>query len=81
MSGLAQFIAARDLGTLQEWCEEGYQAVSRIDEELSGKGAEMVLVFALYVTPYFARALWFTPPVDYSQRYDKLPRAVTLVIL
>ncbi|CAM9144666.1 unnamed protein product [Ectocarpus sp. 13 AM-2016] len=35
MSGLAQFVAARGLGTLQEWCEEGYEAVSRIDEDLS----------------------------------------------
>lgn len=37
MSGLAQFVAARGLGTLQEWCEEGYKAVARIDEDLSGK--------------------------------------------
>ncbi|CAM9105430.1 unnamed protein product, partial [Ectocarpus fasciculatus] len=35
MSGLAQFVAARGLGTLQEWCEKGYEAVSRIDEDLS----------------------------------------------
>ncbi|CAM9786098.1 unnamed protein product, partial [Ectocarpus sp. 12 AP-2014] len=35
MSGLAQFVAAKGLGTLQEWCEEGYEAVSRIDEDLS----------------------------------------------
>lgn len=38
MSGLAQFVASRGLGTLQEWCEEGYHAVSNIDEELSGEG-------------------------------------------
>ncbi|CAN0319627.1 unnamed protein product [Ectocarpus sp. 6 AP-2014] len=37
MSGLAQFVAARGLGTLQEWCEEGYEAVSRIDEDLSSQ--------------------------------------------
>lgn len=37
MSGLAQFVAARGLGTLQEWCEEGYKAVARIDEDLSGE--------------------------------------------
>ncbi|CAM9251274.1 unnamed protein product [Laminaria digitata] len=36
MSGLAQFVASRGLGTLQEWCEEGYIAVSNIDKELSG---------------------------------------------
>lgn len=37
MSGLAQFVAARGLGTLREWCEEGYNAVSAIDEQLSGE--------------------------------------------
>lgn len=37
MSGLAQFVAARGLGTLREWCEEGYKAVARIDEDLSGE--------------------------------------------
>lgn len=37
MSGLAQFVAARGLATLQEWCEEGYSTVRKIDEELSGK--------------------------------------------
>ena len=37
MSGLAQFVAARGLGTLQEWCEEGYKAVAGIDEDLSGE--------------------------------------------
>lgn len=36
MSGLAQFVAARGLGTLQEWCEEGYKAVARIDKDISG---------------------------------------------
>ena len=40
MSGLAQFVAARGLGTLQEWCEEGYNAVSNIDHELSGEGVQ-----------------------------------------
>ncbi|CAM9110639.1 unnamed protein product [Hapterophycus canaliculatus] len=35
MSGLAQFVAERGLGTLREWCEEGYNAVSKVDEELS----------------------------------------------
>ena len=38
MSGLAQFVASRGLGTLREWCEEGYKAVSKIDQELSGEG-------------------------------------------
>lgn len=37
MSGLAQFVAARGLGTLLEWSEEGYNAVSKIDQELSGE--------------------------------------------
>ena len=37
MSGLAQFVTTRGLGALQEWCEEGYKAVSIIDEELSGE--------------------------------------------
>lgn len=37
MSGLAQFVAARGLGTLQKWCEEGYEAFSRIDENLSSE--------------------------------------------
>lgn len=37
MSGLAQFVAARGLATLQEWCEEGYSAVRKVDEELSGE--------------------------------------------
>lgn len=37
MSGLAQFVAARGLGTLQEWCEEGYKAITRIDEDMSGE--------------------------------------------
>lgn len=38
MSGLAQFVAARGLGTLQEWCEEGYNAVTKVDRDLSGEG-------------------------------------------
>lgn len=37
MSGLAQFVAARGLGTLKEWCEEGYKAVAQIDKDLSGE--------------------------------------------
>lgn len=37
MSGLAQFVASRGLGTLQEWCEEGYHAVSNIDKEISSE--------------------------------------------
>lgn len=40
MSGLAQFVAARGLGTLQQWCEEGYKAILAIDDELSGEFAE-----------------------------------------
>ncbi|CAM9501257.1 unnamed protein product, partial [Choristocarpus tenellus] len=35
MSGLAQFVAARGLGTLQEWCEEGYQRVMQTDKKIS----------------------------------------------
>lgn len=37
MSGLAQFVASRDLGTLRHWCEAGYKMVQAVDEEFSGK--------------------------------------------
>ncbi len=37
MSGLAQFVAARGLATLQEWCEVGYKEVCKVDDELSGE--------------------------------------------
>lgn len=71
MSGLAQFIAARGLGTLQEWCEEGYQAVSRIDEELSGKGAEMAgntTGICPISNSIFCTCSVVHTAVDYSQR-------------
>lgn len=42
MSGLAQFVAARGLGTLQEWCEEGYKAVARVDKDISGEIRRMM---------------------------------------
>ncbi|CAN0180695.1 unnamed protein product, partial [Discosporangium mesarthrocarpum] len=37
MSGLAQFVAARDLSTLKKWCEKGYQKVQDTDREISAR--------------------------------------------
>lgn len=35
MSGLAQFVAARGIKSLEEWSERGYDAIQHIDEEIS----------------------------------------------
>ena len=39
LSGIAQFVAARGLNELREWCEAGYAAVREFDEELSARFA------------------------------------------
>ena len=39
MSGVAQFVAARGLDELREWCEAGYATVQRADEQLSERFA------------------------------------------
>ncbi|DAZ95815.1 TPA: hypothetical protein N0F65_008534 [Lagenidium giganteum] len=39
MSGIAQFISARGLEEFRQWCEAGYDAVQKYDEELSGRFA------------------------------------------
>lgn len=36
MSGLAQFLGARGIDVLKQWCEAGYQVVQRTDAEFSG---------------------------------------------
>ena len=35
ISGVAQFIASRGTGKLKEWCDQGYDEVSRVDARLS----------------------------------------------
>ena len=35
LSGLAQFIAARGMGTLHDWCQQGYVAIQATDARLS----------------------------------------------
>jgi ribonucleoside-triphosphate reductase len=35
MSGVAQFLASRGIGTLKDWCERGYNTVERYDEVYS----------------------------------------------
>lgn len=66
MSGLAQFVANRGLGTLQQWCEEGYNTVSSVDEELSG---ERVPRQKKTETPgLFAAALVREVPVNFDTK-------------
>lgn len=35
MSGIAQFIEARGVGALKEWCERGYKTIQEVDESAS----------------------------------------------
>jgi hypothetical protein len=37
LSGVAQFLAARGIGALQQWCLEGYETIQREDAALSEK--------------------------------------------